>query len=145
MKLSLAKRPLAIAAALLLAGAAQATVIHYGAALAGSNEVPPNASPGTGLAIVDYLTASHMLHLQLSWADLLAPVSAGHIHCCALPGANAGVAISRLSPSALSRSTPAALACSMRGHSIAIPRRAAPCKACARARSSPSKAAQALA
>ena len=73
MKLSLAKRPLAIAAALLLAGAAQATVIHYGAALAGSNEVPPNASPGTGLAIVDYLTASHMLHLQLSARALPLP------------------------------------------------------------------------
>jgi hypothetical protein len=62
--------------------------------LNGATEIPPNASPGTGDALVtvdfDLLT----MRVQVDFAGLLGLTTASHIHCCtATPGsANVGVA-----------------------------------------------------
>ncbi len=66
---------------------ASAVVIKYSATLDGLSEAPPNASPGTGTALVtvdfDLLT----MRLETSFEDLIGTVTAAHIHCCtAVPG-----------------------------------------------------------
>jgi hypothetical protein len=79
---------------LLLALACSADAILYSASLSGSNEFPPNASPGTGLAVVTYDDLAHTLLVDVTFADLLGTTTASHIHCCtATPGSGtAGVA-----------------------------------------------------
>ena len=72
----------------------QATPILYSATLSGSNEVPANASPGTGTAIVAYDPIAHTLSLDVTFSGLSGNTTAAHIHCCAPPGANAAVATS---------------------------------------------------
>lgn len=62
-------------------------------ALSGLNEVPPNASTGTGFASVFYgVDSQHALRVNATFSDLLGNVTAAHIHCCTPPGSNAGVA-----------------------------------------------------
>ncbi len=76
----------ATAACALPAGAQTFTAV-----LTGSNESPPNASPGHGTAIVEFNPITELMHVQVSFADLVAGVTASHIHCCtATP--NAGTA-----------------------------------------------------
>jgi hypothetical protein len=72
----------------------RASLISYHANLDGLSESPPNPSPGTGLADVDYDDAAHTLHLQVSFIGLLGTVTASHIHAAtAAPGiGTAGVA-----------------------------------------------------
>ncbi|MBJ7313908.1 CHRD domain-containing protein [Rugamonas sp. CCM 8940] len=81
-------------AALLCAAPAGANLLTYSAVLAGANEVPANASPGSGnvLLVIDDLTDN--MYLEVSFAGLLGTTGAAHIHCCtAAPLAgNAGVA-----------------------------------------------------
>ena len=77
--------------ALGLSAAAHATPIYYSAILAGSNEVPANASPGTGTGF--FTLNGNSLQIQLSYSGLSLPPSAGHIHCCAGPGVSAIVAV----------------------------------------------------
>jgi hypothetical protein len=72
--------------------AAQSAVLTFDAELAGSNESPPNASPGTGTGRVEIDTVLRTLRIEVSFSDLLSPTTASHIHCCAPPGMNAGVA-----------------------------------------------------
>lgn len=72
----------AVAALLGIAPTSQATLITYQAALSGAAEAPPNASPGSGLAIVTYDSVNHTLAIAANWADLLAPTTVAHIHCC---------------------------------------------------------------
>lgn len=80
---------LAIATCFSVAGAAQAATV-YTTILAGSNEVPPNASPGTGQATVTI--DGDLMTLDVSFAGLLSPTTASHIHCCAPATGTAGVA-----------------------------------------------------
>jgi hypothetical protein len=54
--------------------------IEYKATLTGTNESPPNASPGTGEADVFYDTTAHTLRVIVSFADLLDTTTAAHIH-----------------------------------------------------------------
>jgi hypothetical protein len=54
------------------------------------NEVPPNASPGTGTATL--VIDGNSMEISVNFAGLLWPTTVAHIHCCALPGNNAGVA-----------------------------------------------------
>jgi hypothetical protein len=72
-----------------------ATIITYEASLSGPAEAPPNASPATGFASVDYDSIAHTLSISASWADLIGPTTVAHIHCCtALPNEGAiGVAV----------------------------------------------------
>ena len=77
--------------ALGLSAAAHATPIFYSAILAGSNEVPSNASMGTGTAF--FTLNGNSLQIQETYSGLSLPPSAGHIHCCAGPGISAIVAV----------------------------------------------------
>jgi len=72
---------------LLLSSAVFATPIVYVTTLDGLSEFPTNASPGTGSATVIIDTTTHTLSIDVVFADLLAPNTAAHIHCCtAVPG-----------------------------------------------------------
>lgn len=82
-----------LAAAIGLAAPAEAAPIVFQTPLSGLEEVPPNASPGTGSATVVFDDVLHQLQVDVAFADLLAPTVAGHIHCCAPPGTNAGIAV----------------------------------------------------
>lgn len=73
------------------ASTAQATTIYI-ANLSGLNEVPPNASPGTGFAKLTF-DDLNSLTLDLTFSGLLANASAAHIHCCTPEGTNVGVAV----------------------------------------------------
>jgi CHRD domain len=80
----------------LLSGAplANAQSIEYSALLSGPNENPPNASPATGLAIVDVDLAAHTMHVHIDFTGLLGTTTASHIHSAtAIPlSGTAGVA-----------------------------------------------------
>ncbi len=74
-----------------LAGSAQAAKI-YETTLLGTNEVPANASPATGLSIVT--VSGNLMTVHETWSGLIGgPSAAAHIHCCTAPGSNIGVAI----------------------------------------------------
>lgn len=75
------------ALALVLAAPAAAHTQQYSGTFAGLQESPPNASPGSGSALVtvdfDLLT----MRVQASFTGLIGNTTNAHIHCC-LPGAN---------------------------------------------------------
>jgi hypothetical protein len=74
-------------AASLWAGGAHAIPILYSATLTGPAEDPPNASPGTGTALVEYDPDAHTLSLDVDFMDLLGTTTVAHIHCCTVdPG-----------------------------------------------------------
>jgi CHRD domain-containing protein/PEP-CTERM motif-containing protein len=79
---------------LLLGFASHATVITYEAVLSGPAESPPNASPGTGLAVVTYDNVAHTLGVNVTFSGLIGTTTASHIHTpTASPGTGtAGVA-----------------------------------------------------
>ena len=84
---------LSAAMVLIFATAAQAAPITYTATLSGSSEVPAIPTTGTGSATITYDPVTHLLGLDINFANLVSPTTASHIHCCALqPGNNAGVA-----------------------------------------------------
>src|SRR5579859_7609783 len=70
---------------------AHADTIAYGASLKETNEVPPNASPGTGTAI--FTLNGNLLTIDELFTGLTGPATAAHIHCCAPLGVNAAVAV----------------------------------------------------
>lgn len=66
---------------------ASAAIISYSATLSGAAEEPPNASPGSGLALVTIDTIARTMLVDVSFADLIGVVTVAHIHCCtAVPG-----------------------------------------------------------
>lgn len=73
------------------AGAAEAGLI-YQATLSGANEAPPNLSTGTGDVTVVYDAAAQTLAVDVTFSGLTGTSTNAHIHCCAPPGVNAGVA-----------------------------------------------------
>jgi hypothetical protein len=68
-----------------------ADVIVYTATLTGPNESPPNTSPGTGFAEIDFNTTAHTLRVQVSFSGLQGTTTASHIHA-ATPTPFAGTA-----------------------------------------------------
>ena len=64
-----------------------------GAQLAGTNEVPANASSGAGTLEASLDKQTSVLTWTLSYTNLTGPVKAGHFHGPAAAGANAGVAL----------------------------------------------------
>jgi hypothetical protein len=80
--------------AALLANTAHATLFQYEAFLDGPSESPPNASPATGMALVNYDNVAHTLYLDVTFSGLLGTTTAAHIHApTATPGTGtAGVA-----------------------------------------------------
>ncbi|MBL8422902.1 MAG: CHRD domain-containing protein [Candidatus Accumulibacter phosphatis] len=64
------------------AAPASAVPLTYYAALTGAAEVPANASPGIGSATVTFDDDADTLRVRVTFSDLLAGVTAAHIHCC---------------------------------------------------------------
>jgi hypothetical protein len=80
---------------LLVAGRLFASPITYDVIFSGPGESPPQASPGTGFAVVVIDTTANTLHIVSDvFSGLVGTSTASHIHCCtALPGVGtAGVA-----------------------------------------------------
>ena len=75
---------LAILAVLLLSAPAYAVPISFFAVLSGAAEATPNASPGTGTALVTWDDVAHTLQIDTTFGGLLAPNTAAHIHCCTM-------------------------------------------------------------
>lgn len=61
---------------------AQATPVTLTAFLSGPNESPPNASPGTGFAVVIVDPAANTLSVNVTFSGLTSGTTASHIHCC---------------------------------------------------------------
>ena len=65
---------LALSAALWMGTSVFAGPITYTAVLNGANQNPANASPATGFATVIFDTTAHTLSIDVTFADLSAPV-----------------------------------------------------------------------
>jgi hypothetical protein len=81
-----------VATLTLSAPAAHATPIPFTTLLLGANEVSPVNTPGVGVGLVILDPDAHTLQVNAIFGGLTSPTTASHIHCCALPGANAIVA-----------------------------------------------------
>ena len=89
------KHVLAIFAAILLAAAAapaSANTLVYTATLSGANENPVNGSLGTGFFTITIDLDLVTMTVDGSFTGLGSTDTAAHIHCCAAPPTNAGVA-----------------------------------------------------
>lgn len=60
----------------------RADTIILTTSLSGLNEFPPNASAGTGIAVVTYDTSAETLRVQVSFHSLSGTTTASHVHCC---------------------------------------------------------------
>jgi CHRD domain-containing protein len=67
-------------------------VFVFTAALSPNNENPPTASSGSGNAVVTWDTATDQMTVNIAFGGLTSGTTASHIHCCAVPPANASVA-----------------------------------------------------
>jgi hypothetical protein len=67
-------------------------VYHFSAELSGANENPPTATSGTGTAAATWNSATSQMTVDVVFAGLTTGTTASHIHCCAVPPTNAGVA-----------------------------------------------------
>jgi hypothetical protein len=75
--------------------AATAQVLQYEFFLDGPSESPPNASPGTGYALVTIDTMANSMHVEAQFSGLTGTTTNSHIHCCELNAQlTAGVATS---------------------------------------------------
>jgi hypothetical protein len=83
-----------VLASIFLCSLAHGTPIVYTAALTGAAEAFPNASPGTGSAIVTFDAEANTMQVQVTFSGLLGATTASHIHAAtAAPGTGtAGVA-----------------------------------------------------
>lgn len=70
-----------------------ADIITWDVTINDAQQVPPHGSPGTGQAHLILDDVAMTLDLNMTFTGLLAPTTNAHIHCCATPGANAGVII----------------------------------------------------
>ena len=61
--------------------------------LTGAQEVPPVTTSGTGTVDTTFDKSTNVLTWTVTYSGLSGPVTAGHFHGPAMPGANAGVAI----------------------------------------------------
>ena len=75
---------------LALSAVASAAPMVFSTVLTGANEVPPNASAGTGVAVVSL--DGNVLFVTTTFSGLTGNTMASHIHCCSGPGVNAMVA-----------------------------------------------------
>jgi hypothetical protein len=82
---------LVVGAAVGFAGPAFAD--KYKVTLDAKSEVPPNASPATGSADVDYDPATKKLTWTLTYSGLTGPATAAHFHGPAEAGKAAGVKV----------------------------------------------------
>jgi hypothetical protein len=66
----------------LTAPAANAVPVEFTATLNGPSESPPNASPGTGFAEVDFDITANTMRVRVDFTGLTSGTTASHIHCC---------------------------------------------------------------
>lgn len=83
---------LGLIAILLMSGSSYGATTTLFGSLNGANEFPATGSPGTGFATVVYDSSAHTLNINVTFSGLNGTTTAAHIHCCAVPPANAGVA-----------------------------------------------------
>lgn len=76
---------------LLLVPVAALADTGYSAIFSGAQEVPPNASPATGNAVITLNNAENLLTYSVTYSGLTANRTAAHFHGPAGPGVNAGV------------------------------------------------------
>jgi len=80
-----------LAASALLLASTSAQAVTYSATFSGAAENPPNASTATGFGILRTIGTS--IFVDITYNGLGSGLVDGHIHCCAAPTGNAGVAI----------------------------------------------------
>lgn len=73
--------------------AVPATAAVFTTTLSGAKETTPNNSTATGSGTLQLSSDSTRIKIDLNWSGLTGTAVAGHIHCCALQGANGPVAI----------------------------------------------------
>jgi hypothetical protein len=90
----------AIVAALTLtaAGAASASAVIYKADLLGTNESPPNGSPGVGVARIVFDDGANTLSVHVKFSGLVAGDTASHIHCCTAAAATGTAGVATVTP-----------------------------------------------
>lgn len=76
-----------------LAVAQVGNTVQLQASLAGSNEVPPTSSAGTGTLTGNFNKDTKVLSYTVSYSGMSGPVKAGHFHGPAASGANAAVVL----------------------------------------------------
>lgn len=82
--------------AVLLSGAASVAMaadVNLAASLSAKNEVPPNASAGTGSLTATFNPDTKVLTYSVTYEGLTGPAKAAHFHGPAAQGANAGVVL----------------------------------------------------
>jgi CHRD domain len=85
-------------AVLMTAGAARASTVHFAATLTGADEVPANASAGTGKLSAELETDERTLVYRATYSGLSGPATMAHFHGPAASGANAPVQIPMSDP-----------------------------------------------
>ena len=78
---------------LAMATPASAQIFPFTALMTGFQQVPPNGSPGIGMASGNYDAGTGQLSWDIAWVGLLAPETAMHFHGPAPAGVNAGVQV----------------------------------------------------
>jgi len=81
------------AAVLFGATAARAEMVKLQAELKGSNEVPPNASTGSGTAEATFDTDTKFLTYTVTYSGLTGPAMGAHFHGPSEAGKNAGIVL----------------------------------------------------
>ena len=72
---------------------AHAETVKLHADMKGSNEVPPNTSPGSGMADATFDTDSKLLTWTVTYSNLTGPVMGAHFHGPVEAGKNAGIVL----------------------------------------------------
>jgi len=82
-----------LAALIVLALSAPAGATTFVANVSLDGAQAGTASPGTGSATLTLDDVANTLNVSITFTGLTGTTTDAHIHCCALPGANAGVVI----------------------------------------------------
>lgn len=80
----------AVGLVLLTAAAAQSATLRFAAHLTGAQEVPANATTGSGDVTAKVDTNTHLMTYSVTYSGLTGPATAAHFHGPAAPGVNAG-------------------------------------------------------
>ncbi len=75
---------------------ARADLFPFSATYSGANEVPPNASPGTGTIVGIYNDVTNTIFYTITFSGLTANTTAAHFHAPGAPGVNAAVTLAHV-------------------------------------------------
>ena len=112
-RLAFAAMSLAAAAAITGCGmlSNSSNLVAFATQLRAANEVPPNASQGSGTVDAVLNKDTNLLRWKVNYTGLTGPATAGHFHGPAAVGANAGAGLpwpSVMSPPSEASATPTA-------------------------------------